>query len=224
MVYALLVAGGSGSRMKSDLPKQFLELTKGRTILQATADLFFQAFPQNFRMIIVLPEDYHALGKSLFVGHPREAELCWAKGGATRFDSVKNGLALINGPGLVFIHDAVRPCITVEFLHQLMREAKEYGHIIPCTEVKESLRVFHGEDSHAVDRSLYRAVQTPQVFDVALIRKAYEQTYSPHFTDDASVAEANGLSIRVTTGLDENLKITRPADLELARILLKNRA
>jgi 2-C-methyl-D-erythritol 4-phosphate cytidylyltransferase len=221
MVYAVIVAGGSGSRMKSDLPKQFLELQPGRTVLQYTVDIFFQAFPQHLTLILVLPEDFLDLGKSLFSNHPRSRDIVWVAGGTTRFHSVQNGLQQIGSPGMVFVHDAVRPCISVDFLHRLQQEAEAHGHVIPCVEVKDSLREVAGTTSHSVDRSLYRAVQTPQVFRSDLILQAFTQIYKNQFTDEASVAEAAGMDMHLCAGLEENIKITRPADLELARILVR---
>lgn len=207
--------------MNAEIPKQFLSLHEGISILQYTTEQFFRAFPADFTPIIVLPEEFMALGKSLFANHPKVNQIIWAPGGSTRFQSVQHGLQHIQAPGLVFIHDAVRPCITVDFLHRLRSEAHQSGNVIPCVEVKDSLRVLRGQGSESVDRSVYRAVQTPQVFQSDLILKAYAQTDSKHFTDDASVAEAAGIDIRLTAGMEENIKITRPADLELARILLK---
>lgn len=223
--YALIVAGGSGSRMGSAVPKQFLDLG-GKPVLVHTLEKFL-AYSPEIRLVLVLPEaDFdrwnsikrflHSITPSL--PHP----VLVVPGGATRFQSVRNGLGVLSGEGLVAIHDAVRPLVSVEVIRRSFEAAAQFGSGVVTVPAKDSIRqVSENGSSVALDRATLRLVQTPQTFRVSLIKKAFEQAESPRFTDDASVAEAAGFPIHLVEGSYENLKITTPDDLVVAEALLR---
>lgn len=205
--------------MASAVPKQFLPLG-GRPILMRTIERF-AAFDPAMDIIVVLPQsqtDYwqrlcheHRFG----IGHRTTA------GGATRYESVRNGLALVDGEGLVGIHDGVRPLVSLPTLERCYAMAATHGNAIPACDSVDSVRMLKPDGSNtAADRTCVKLVQTPQVFDVKLIKQAYQLGYRPTFTDDASVAEAAGIGINLTEGNRENIKITTPVDLLLAEAIL----
>lgn len=205
--------------MASAVPKQFLPLG-GRPILMRTIERF-AAFDPAMDIIVVLPQsqtDYwqrlcheHRFG----IGHRTTA------GGATRYESVSNGLALVDGEGLVGIHDGVRPLVSLPTLERCYAMAATHGNAIPACDSVDSVRMLKPDGSNtAADRTCVKLVQTPQVFDVKLIKQAYQLGYRPTFTDDASVAEAAGIGINLTEGNRENIKITTPVDLLLAEAIL----
>ena len=212
MNHVIIVAGGSGQRMASAVPKQFLPLG-GRPILMRTIERF-AAFDPAMDIIV----DYwqrlcheHRFG----IGHRTTA------GGATRYESVRNGLALVDGEGLVGIHDGVRPLVSQPTLERCYAMAATHGNAIPACDSVDSVRMLKPDGSNtAADRTCVKLVQTPQVFDVKLIKQAYQLGYRPTFTDDASVAEAAGIGINLTEGNRENIKITTPVDLLLAEAIL----
>ncbi|MCW0483859.1 2-C-methyl-D-erythritol 4-phosphate cytidylyltransferase [Gaoshiqia sediminis] len=215
--FALIVAGGSGSRMGAEIPKQFLELA-GKPVLMRTMERF-AAYDPSIRLALVLPADQTTRWNELCHTHQFTLKHKVAIGGESRFQSVKNGLALLPADGLVFIHDGVRPLVTVQTLRNCEETAIKSGNALPVIPVVESLRQLAGDSSHHVDRSQFRLVQTPQTFRLDLIKKAYLQPESPRFTDDASVCEALGEKINLVPGNPENIKITHPADLKLAKYL-----
>lgn len=217
-MYAIIVAGGKGTRMGGNLPKQFL-LIGGKPVLMHTLEAFYNYSP-SIKLILVLPHDQQAYWAQMcgenhfFIPHTV------VDGGETRFHSVKNGLALIDEPGLVAVHDGVRPFVAAQVIDRCFRLADEKHAVIPVVDVVDSLREMDGEGSKAVLRSRFKAVQTPQVFDADLLKKAYEQSYDAAFTDDASVVEALGFPICLTQGNRENIKITTPFDLKMAQVLM----
>lgn len=220
--YAIIVAGGSGSRMDSNIPKQFI-LLDGLPILMHTINAF-KAAGSSISIILVLPasqiDSWEALCKSYQFSIP----LTIAEGGHTRFHSVKNGLDSIRSDdGVVAIHDGVRPLITADIINQSFKDAIHHGCSIVCVDSKDSIRMIEGSSNHALDRSKLKIVQTPQSFRISLIKKAFEKEYQSHFTDDASVAEAAGEHIFLTSGDYENIKITTPEDIEIASAILKKR-
>jgi len=217
--FALIVAGGSGSRMNNNIPKQFIEIN-GRPVLMHTFDVFFN-FDPKLEFILVLPQNQIILWNSLCDKHQFKMDCKIAFGGETRFHSVKNGLDLISGDGIVFIHDGVRPLVSLKTLQNCFETAVEKGNALPVISVSESVREVDGLQSKAVDRSKYFLVQTPQTFQTRLIQKAYQQATSNIFTDDASVLECTGETIHLVEGNRENIKITYPEDLILADIFLK---
>lgn len=216
--FAIIVAGGNGSRMQSELPKQFIPVG-GKPILMRTIEQFTAA-DKNINIILVLPKEQINYWQELQIEHAFEVPVTVSEGGPTRFYSVKNGLACITEPGLVAVHDGVRPFVSVSTILLGFQAAADFKAAIPVIDVVDSVRKVSGEASVAVNRSDYRLVQTPQVFQLELLRKAYEQDYSAVFTDDASVVEALGQSIHLYEGNRENIKLTTPFDLRLAELLL----
>jgi 2-C-methyl-D-erythritol 4-phosphate cytidylyltransferase len=221
--YVIIVAGGSGSRMGGTLPKQFLEVN-GRPILMRTIEVFF-CFDHSMAVILVLPQSNMALWKELCEEHRFLPAHQIVAGGASRFQSVRNGLKHLPDKGLVAIHDGVRPFVSAEVIAQGFEVASKQGNAIVSLPLKESIREVPGpgNKSAARDRSKYRLIQTPQTFDISVIKKAYMQPENALFTDDASVVESAGESIVLIEGNEENIKITHQADLLLAEALLKNK-
>ena len=217
--YALIVAGGIGTRMKSDIPKQFLEIN-GEPVLMHTLRVFHE-YSENIEIILVLPPDSFATWNSLCEKHDFQIAHELVEGGITRFQSVKNGLSTINDDdGIVAIHDGVRPLIRKEIIGASFRLAEVHGSAIASVRLKESIRRTDQDLTRAVDRSKFRLIQTPQTFMVRDIRKAYELPEEDQLTDDASVAERAGIRISLFEGDYENIKITTPEDLRIAEALL----
>lgn len=216
--FVVIVAGGSGSRMGTEIPKQFL-LLAGKPILMHTIQAF-QDFDPKAEIIVVLPEDQQEYWKNLCLALNFDLNHQVVSGGESRFHSVRNGLAKIETSGIVFIHDGVRPLVNTETLSGCLKTAEECGNAIPVLLVTESLRKTEGETSISVDRSLYFSVQTPQTFQCSQILEAFRQDFDPAFTDDASVAEKAGFRIHLVEGNRENIKITTPVDLVFAEALL----
>ena len=217
--FVILVAGGSGIRMGSEIPKQFLELC-GKPVLMHTIQVF-RDFDPEIKIILVLPEDQLQFWKGLCLKHSFSLIHQIVSGGKTRFHSVKNGLSQIEGEGIVFIHDGVRPLVSRETLSRCLETAQESGNAIPVLPVTESLRKLEGNQNISVDRSQYFSVQTPQTFRSKQILEAFQQHFDPAFTDDASVAEKAGFPIFMVEGNSENIKITTPTDLIVAEALLR---
>lgn len=215
--YAIIVAGGKGLRMGGPLPKQFM-CVGGRPILMRTIDRFREALP-GVSIVLVLPREQHELWSELCREHGFSAGCPVADGGETRFHSVRNGLSLIpeGAQGIVGVHDGVRPFASVATIRACYEAARIHGAAIPVTQVVETLRHAGG---HTVPRSDYRLVQTPQAFDLGLLRRAYAQPYRDAFTDDASVVEAAGAEVTLVEGNRENIKITTPFDLAVAEAVL----
>lgn len=218
--YALIVAGGKGTRIKSALPKQFLELD-GKPILLHTLEAFY-GYSETLTIILVLPEDDFPTWKKICEDHSFKKPVILQKGGETRFQSVKNGLGKIEGAGLVAIHDGVRPLINQDIIGASFRLAAVHKTAVAAVRLKESIRKTDQDNTKAVDRSKFRLVQTPQTFDIDLIKKAYQQKEDPSLTDDASVAERAGQVISLFEGSYENIKITTPEDLMVAEALLRH--
>jgi 2-C-methyl-D-erythritol 4-phosphate cytidylyltransferase len=211
--YAIIVAGGSGSRMKSDIPKQFIEVG-GLPILMHTLKRFKEAEPE-IELILVLPESQFEYWNQLCEKYPTVPHQL-VKGGNTRFQSGLNGLKTIENEGLVAIHDGVRPFVSAEIIQESFKVANEKGTAVVSVPSKDSVRV----NGQAIDRSTVRLIQTPQTFQIALIKKAFETEELSTFTDDASVAEHAGFTINLIEGSYENIKITTPEDLQWAEIIL----
>ncbi len=217
--YAIIVAGGSGKRMGTITPKQFL-LLMGRPVLMHTIEVFHK-FDPEIEIIVVLPESQIEKWKGLCQQYLFDVKHQIAQGGTTRFESVRNGLALIEEDGLVGVHDGVRPLVQTATLNRCYIEAGAYGTAVPVSDSKESVRIVDDKGlSHAVDRTTVRMVQTPQVFKVKILKSAYLQPFQNTFTDDASVVEAAGYNIHLSNGNRENIKITTPDDMIYAEALL----
>jgi 2-C-methyl-D-erythritol 4-phosphate cytidylyltransferase len=218
--YALIVAGGSGSRMKSEIPKQFLHLA-GIPIIIHTLTRFID-YSKELKLILVLPENEIKSWEPLALKHNFKTSLTIVKGGVSRFQSVKNGLNAIQEPeALVSIHDGVRPFIKKEIIEESFRIAEIHGNAITSVPLKDSIRLVIREKSNALDRANFRLIQTPGTFKLSIIKKAYQSNEIPSFTDDASVAENIGVDIKLIDGSYENIKITSPEDLIWGEAILK---
>jgi len=208
----IIVAGGKGTRMKADIPKQFM-LLSGKPVLMRTVEAFV-GFDPDIRIILVLPEDQFSYWDDLCTEHSFSLKHLKVAGGLTRFDSVKNGLAIASDQGLIGVHDGVRPFIHPDTIRRIYQEAKNSGNAIPAIPPAESVRIETKASNHIVDRSTVRLIQTPQVFQAKDLKKAYNQQYQNTFTDDASVLEAAGYKINLVEGQTGNLKITTKEDLK----------
>jgi 2-C-methyl-D-erythritol 4-phosphate cytidylyltransferase len=217
--YCIIVAGGSGRRMKASLPKQFL-LLDGKPLLMHTVERF-RSFDVNMEIIVVLPVEHITLWDSLVTEHSFDVPHRVVPGGEERFHSVKAGLALVTDEALVAIHDGVRPLVSHDTIWRCFADAEEFGSAVPFVEPADSVRILDGDDSRPLPRREIRLVQTPQVFRSSVIIEAYERGYDPSFTDDATVAEAAGIKVHLTHGNRENIKITTPEDLAVANTLFK---
>ena len=217
--YAIIVAGGKGLRMGGELPKQFIPV-EGRPVLMRTLDAF-HACDASIQLILVLPHDHQAYWHELCAQYQFVVPHRIADGGATRFHSVQSGLSLVDAPeALVAVHDGVRPFVSPEVIRRCYAEAEAHGAVVPVIPVVETVRQLVGEGSATVDRDAYRLVQTPQTFRATLLRRAYEQPYTDAFTDDASVVEALGEAVTLVDGNRENIKLTTPFDLIVAKALV----
>lgn len=214
----VIVAGGKGVRAGGDLPKQFVEIG-GKPVLMRTIEAFHR-FDYRMRIIVVLAEEFHDFWQELCEQHRFNIPHQIVFGGETRFHSVKNGLSAVSDDEIVGIHDAARPFVSQEVIERCYREAFDFQcGIIPVIEEKNSVRLVIGYENKAFDREKIRIVQTPQVFPANLIKNAYETPFKEEFTDDASVAEDDGIQIKLVDGEDMNFKITTPLDLKIANFL-----
>ena len=217
--HVIIVAGGKGLRMGGEIPKQFLPIG-GKPVLMRTIEAFY-TYDASIHVILVLPIDQQEYWKDLCCTYNFELPYDLADGGETRFHSVKNGLALVEGEGIVGVHDGVRPFVSQEVIARCYAEAEVKHAVIPVIGVVETVRRLEGGDSVTVPRDQYKLVQTPQVFDVALLQKAYSQEFTDMFTDDASVVETLGKRVHLVEGNRENIKLTTPFDLKLAEMLIE---
>jgi 2-C-methyl-D-erythritol 4-phosphate cytidylyltransferase len=215
---AVIVAGGSGSRMNSTIPKQFL-LLNGKPVLYYTISSFLRSY-EDMEIILVLPEEYVAAGQEIIDAFFDYRRIQITVGGRTRFHSVQNGLQLINEECIVFVHDAVRCMVSVDLIHRCYDAAIENGSAIPVIDCKDSVRLLNEEGNESVERDNVRLVQTPQTFHSKILLPAFNIDYKDKFTDEASVIEAYGLKVKLVTGEENNIKITRPLDLAIAEYLL----
>ena len=217
MDYVIIVAGGKGLRMGTDLPKQFLEIN-GLPILMHTIRQF-RAYSDDLQIILVLPKNQQDFWMELCEKHHFNEPLQIADGGETRFHSVKNGLSLIpdDADGIVGVHDGVRPFVSIEVIRRCYAEAKIHEAVVPVIPIVETIW-YAEKDSNptTVDRNLYHLGQTPQTFSIQLLKKAFLQDYRDSFTDDASVVKEMGMPITLIEGNPENIKITTPNDLKTA--------
>lgn len=216
--YIVIVAGGKGLRMGTDIPKQFLPIG-GKPALMRTIETFY-TYDTGINIIVVLPVDQQKYWCELCHNYHFDIPHRVTDGGNTRFHSVKNGLAMVDNDSLVGIHDGVRPFVSHEVITMCYQEAALHKAVIPVVDVVETLRQLHGNTSVTVDRSAYKLVQTPQVFSAKLLKDAYQQPYSTTFTDDASVVEALGMPVTLVPGNRENIKLTTPFDIKVAEALI----
>jgi len=216
---AVIVAGGSGTRMGSSLPKQFL-LLKDKPVLYFTLHTFLQAYP-DMQVILVLPVEYMEMGREIIDAWFDADRVRVTAGGDSRFQSVKNGLQLIEEESIVFVHDGVRCLLTTDLIHRCYETALQTGSAVPVVSCKDSVRLVHAGGNEAVDRNTVVLVQTPQTFHSKILLPAFQIDYKDKFTDEATVVEAFGLKLTLVPGEDSNIKITRPEDMLLAEKLLE---
>jgi len=217
--YAVIVAGGSGARMGSSVPKQFL-LLRGKPVLWHTLTVFLAAY-DDLELILVLPAAHLEAGRELAGSLSGGARVRVTAGGPTRWHSVSKGLELVEEDALVAVHDGVRCLVSVELIRRCFGQAERLGSAIPTVGCKDSVRVIRGEGSEAVDRDLVRLVQTPQVFRAPILLQAFRAGYRESFTDETMVVEASGAAVHLAEGDPSNIKITTPLDLILAEKILE---
>jgi 2-C-methyl-D-erythritol 4-phosphate cytidylyltransferase len=213
---AVIVAGGSGVRMGSAVPKQFLHL-KGKPIIWHTVQQFIYAY-LDIQIVLVLPASYLQEAATYFETD-QLSNIQFVEGGSTRFDSVKNGLQKVTEPSVIFVHDGVRCLVSANLIKKCYEEAMVFGSAIPAVTATDSIRLVTGEAHQVIDRNRVKIIQTPQTFLSTLLIPAFDRPYQDSFTDEATVVEAAGHSVRLIEGEYSNLKITRPQDLIVAETL-----
>ena len=216
--FAIIVGGGSGSRMLSEIPKQFM-LLRGRPVLMHTIEAFYKS-DYNPEIIVVLNVDFHQYWENLCVLHNFSIPHLLVKGGTHRFDSVKNGIKAIKSKAIIAIHDAVRPLLSSRLIDRSFQEAEVSGNAVAAIKSRDSVRQQTGKHSIPLNREEIYLIQTPQTFSSEILKKAYKQEFRNEFTDDASVAERSGIKINLIEGENRNFKITFPEDIRLAEIYL----
>lgn len=215
---AVIVAGGSGSRMNNPTPKQFL-LLRGKPVLYYSIQAFLHSY-NDMQVILVLPEDHINAGHEIIDAYFESRRISITTGGNTRFHSVQNGLKLVNEEAIVFVHDAVRCLLSTRLIHRCYETAMENGSAIPVIDCKDSVRFISGDGNESLERSSVKLVQTPQTFHSKVLLPAYQIDYKDKFTDEATVVEAFGLTVKLVEGEENNFKITRPVDLVIAEQIL----
>ncbi len=219
-IYAIIVAGGAGRRMHSDIPKQFIPVA-GQPLMMHTINAFYN-YSDKIKLIVVIHPDFTDLWNELCRKSDFNIPHKVVPGGKERFDSVKNGLNAINKEdGLVAVHDAVRPFVSTELINAAFDNAAIHGASVPVIAINDTLREIISDESRIIDRSNLFLVQTPQVFSVRMLKKAYQQQYDERFTDDAAVIESLGEKVHYFPGERNNLKITWPEDVVLAEAVMK---
>ena len=217
--YAIIVAGGTGSRMGGTLPKQFM-LLKDKPVLFYSLKTFLDAY-DDLQIILVLPPAFTDMGQEIIDAFPGKERIRITTGGETRFQSVKNGLKLVQEESIIFVHDAVRCLASVDLIHRCYETALQAGSAIPVIVPKDSVRIINEDGSEVIDRNKVLLVQTPQTFHSKILLPAYDIDYKDKFTDEATVAEAYGLKVALVEGEETNIKITRPIDLLVAHKILE---
>jgi len=219
--YAIVVAGGSGTRMGGSLPKQFL-LLKDKPVLYYTIKTFLEAY-DDLQIVLVLPMDFTDMGQEIIDAFFDKERIRITAGGDTRFQSVKNGLSLIDEESIIFVHDGVRCLVSKELIHRCYQQAVETGTAIPVVPSKDSIRLISEEGNEAFDRNKVMLVQTPQTFHSKILIPAFQIDYKDKFTDEATVVEAFGMKVSLVEGEENNIKITRPVDLLIAESILNDK-
>lgn len=220
--YALIVAGGNGTRANTPIPKQFMKLD-GKPIVMHTITRFTEA-ENDIEIILVLNKEQINYWEELCKENNFHTPVKITEGGENRFESVKNGLSLVDEEGIVAIHDAVRPLVSTKTILTAYKAAELYGNAVPAIPLNDSIRQIDSSKSIALDRTRYCVIQTPQCFLSSIIKKAYfSAEYKIHFTDDASVVESSGERIHLVDGNPDNIKITTPRDFIIAEALMKYR-
>jgi 2-C-methyl-D-erythritol 4-phosphate cytidylyltransferase len=217
---AVIVAGGSGIRMGAFIPKQFLTL-KGKPVLWHTINTFINSF-SDMEVILVLPEEHIERGNEIVETFEQKHRITITKGGATRFNSVQNGLKLIKDECIIFVHDGVRCLVSKNLIEKCYQQALELGNAIPALTATDSIRIIDDNGLNSVsDRNKIKIIQTPQTFKSNIILPAFQQQFKENFTDEATVVESCGVRIFLVEGEHNNIKITRPSDLSVAEQLIE---
>ncbi|MCX6317755.1 MAG: 2-C-methyl-D-erythritol 4-phosphate cytidylyltransferase [Bacteroidetes bacterium] len=219
--YAIIVAGGTGTRMGSQLPKQFM-LLKGRPVLYYTLKTFLETWP-DLQVILVLPVEYTDMGQEIIDAFFDKNRIRITAGGDSRFQSVKNGLALVDEEGIIFVQDGVRCLLTPALIERCLAQAVETGTAIPAIPSNDSIRLVNEEGNTAYDRSKVMIIQTPQTFHSKILLPAFQIDYKDKFTDEATVVEAYGMKVSLVEGESTNIKLTTPVDLLIAERILEER-
>src|SRR5215216_2559321 len=221
--FAIIVAGGTGRRMGSVMPKQFL-LLHDKPVLYYTLKAFLDAY-EDMNIVLVLPEEYSDIGKEIIDAFFDYTRIQVTFGGETRFHSVQNGLKLVHDESIVFVHDAVRCLVSTELIQLCYEHSLQMGSAVPVVRSKDSVRFLNeeGNDNEVLDRNKVVLVQTPQTFHSRILLPAFEIDYKERFTDEATVIEAFGLKVSLVEGEENNIKITRPIDLFIAEKLLEQK-
>lgn len=216
--YAVIVAGGAGTRMQSNVPKQFMELN-GKPVLWHTLQAFLHAY-HDLHIILVLKPGFAGEGQHIVSQTGQANRISMAPGGETRFHSVKNGLGKVPDDSIVFVHDAVRCLVSTALIQRCYEQAMQHGNAVPAIHATDTIRIDSGQGPMQVDRNKVYIIQTPQTFQSKTLKAAFEQPYTDSFTDEASVAEAAGITIHLIEGDPANIKLTRPIDVKMAEALL----
>jgi 2-C-methyl-D-erythritol 4-phosphate cytidylyltransferase len=219
--YAVIVAGGSGTRMGGTTPKQFL-LVNNKPVLYYSLQTFLNAFA-DIQIILVLPVDYTDMGQEIIDAYFDKEKIRITAGGDTRFQSVKNGLQLVEDDSIIFVHDGVRCLLTENLIHRCYAGAVETGTAIPVIISRDSVRIVQEESNDAIDRNKVMLVQTPQTFHSKILLPAFKIDFKEKFTDEATVVEAYGLKVTLVEGEENNIKITKPMDLLIAEKIINER-
>ncbi len=214
---AIIVAGGNGTRMNSEIPKQFLFL-QNKPVLYYSIKAFLDAY-EDMEVILVLPEEHIGKGREIIDGYFDASKFQMIAGGRTRFHSVQNGLSLVKDEAIIFVHDGVRCLLTSDLVRRCYNAALELGTAVPAVVSKDSVRLLIPGGNKAVNREKIRLVQTPQTFHSKILLPAYAIDYKDQFTDEATVVEAFGLKVNLIEGEINNIKITTPADLSVAEYI-----
>lgn len=215
--YVIIVAGGKGLRMGSEIPKQFIEIC-GKPVLMRTIEAFY-SYDKSLNIILVLPSYQYEYWCDLCNKHKFNIPYVIVNGGDTRFQSVKNGLAVVDSNSLVAVHDGVRPFVSADVISECYKSALVKLAVVPVVDIVDSIRIVDNNGNKSLSRDKVKIIQTPQVFYGEILKKAYSQEYNSSFTDDASVVESIGEKIVLVKGNKENIKITTPFDLKLAELL-----
>jgi len=215
------VAGGSGTRMGASLPKQFM-LLRDKPLLYYTLKAFLEAY-DDLQLILVLPVDYTDMGQEIIDAFFDKERIRITAGGDTRFQSVKNGISVVEEESIIFVHDGVRCLVSKELIHRCYQQTLETGTAVPVVPSKDSIRLITDDGNEAYDRNKVMLVQTPQTFHSKILIPAFQIGYKDKFTDEATVVEAFGMKVSLVEGEENNIKITRPVDLLIAERILNDR-
>lgn len=211
---AVIVAGGTGQRMKNSTPKQFIQLAE-QPLLVHTLQSFISAY-KDMQLVVVLPASHLMQGKLILDEHFPDVPIQLTTGGETRFHSVQNGLSLVKDESIVFVHDGVRCLVSTELIQRCYETAVATGSAIPAVMSSDSIRIRNKEGHRPLDRNEIYLIQTPQTFHSSWILPAFQHAYDPSFTDEATVVETTGRTLTLVEGEESNIKITRPVDLLIA--------